>query len=100
MGGKYRDAPIRREGGGLADHPGLADAGRPHEADDTARSANGLVQDGGDRVELPRAPDQFRLAAATGMMVGPFFTGDQAPRGYGPVGALDLCMLALAQHGD
>ena len=48
-----------------------------------------------DRGEFPCAPDQFRFAAATWLMLA---DGQQSPGGNRNVGTLDLHQLRIAQH--
>jgi hypothetical protein len=63
IGGVDRQTTAGADRGSFADEPTLADTGRPHHIDHTSGTADGLIQDRGDGVEFPGAPDQFCLVA-------------------------------------
>ena len=55
---EYRHATTRRVRDGLANKTALTDSRWPDDGDDAARTADGLVKQTSDGVELPSAADQ------------------------------------------
>jgi class 3 adenylate cyclase len=70
--------------------------GRTHETDDASSAANCLVENAGDRVELPGAADERRLTAATVLLIT---DRDQAARRHRRVRTFDVYKLRLGQDG-
>ena len=88
-------APDRRERGGLAGQPALADPRWPDDVDDAPHATHRLVQDRRQEVQFPGAPDQGRLIAMARLML---LDGQQLPRPDRGVVALDRMQFCLFEQ--
>ena len=61
VSGEHVDTTFRGQSRSLTNHAALADSRRPHHVDDATGSADRLVKNAGDGVQLPAAADQFRI---------------------------------------
>ena len=95
-GGEHLDPAAVASVDGLAHDAALADTGWPDHPDHTPGTADRLIEDAGDGVHLPGAPDQGRLVPA----MRPALSRSQQPtRGNGLLGALDVHPLGRPEHG-
>ncbi len=95
VGGVYRHAAAGRDGDGFADQSALADSRRSPDVDDATGATDGLVEDPGDRIELPGPSNQCRLAATERLTLS---DGQQSPGGNRNVRTFDPHHFRIAQH--
>src|SRR6516225_9514171 len=95
IGAEHRHGATVRDLGRFADQSALSDPGWARDTDNAPRAVDRLVENSGDRAQLPSTPDKWRLAAPPRLTTP---DAHQPPSQHRLLGTLDADHLGITQQ--